>query len=486
MEKMLEEKYEPIIGLEVHAQLRTKTKLFCSCPADYFELPPNQNVCPVCLGLPGTLPVLNEQAVIMAIAVGLALKSEISAVTKWDRKNYFYPDLPKGYQISQYDLPIAKGGYLEFYTGGELKKVHIIRAHLEEDTGRLLHSAEEMEYSSSSFVDLNRAGVPLMEIVSAPEIHSAEEARDYMMALRRLLRFLGVSDGDMEKGSLRCDANVSVRRVGNTIPGVKVEIKNMNSFRAVQRALQYEIERQVEVLENGGEIIQETRGWSEQSQITVAQRSKEYAHDYRYFPEPDLPPLEINQELMENARKYVGELPADLARRFVDELGLNVQEAVQLTESPQVVRLFLDIYNDTKDARNALTWALEVGAPKIRTLAFDEPLPFRNHDVVGLAKLVLEGKLSFTQAKTAFEKAWQLKESPLTIVQREGMVQISDEAEVEKLVDLVIRENQKAVADYANGKDRALDALVAAIMKASKGKANPKLASELLRKKIRG
>src|SRR5918911_4325228 len=323
-------RYEAVIGLEVHAQILTESKMFCSCSTDYLNAPPNSNTCPVCLGLPGSLPVINRRGVEKTILTALALNCEIPEFTKFDRKNYFYPDLPKGYQISQYDLPLSRNGYLEFDVKGERKRCGITRVHLEEDTGKLLHEGAIHE-SQSSLVDLNRAGVPLMEIVGEPDLRSADEAREYVIRLRSILQYIGINHGDLESGQLRCDANVSLRPEGSLEYGTKVEIKNMNSFRSIHRAIEHEIGRQTQVLETGGSLKQETRGWNDAQGITVSQRSKEYAHDYRYFPEPDLPPLSVSREWVGEIKAMLAELPAARKARFIEKLGLSEYDASVLT-----------------------------------------------------------------------------------------------------------------------------------------------------------
>ncbi len=319
-------RYEVVVGLEVHAQVLTQSKMFCSCSTDYLTAPPNANTCPVCLGLPGSLPVINRRAVEATLRTALALNCEIPEFSKFDRKNYFYPDLPKGYQISQYDLPFSRNGHLEFDVKGEARRSGITRVHLEEDTGKLLH-AGAIEEAQSSLVDFNRAGVPLMEIVSEPDLRSADEAREYVVRLRAILQYIGVNNGDMESGQLRCDANVSLRPVGQAELGTKVEIKNMNSFRAIHRAIEYEIGRQTEVLETGGRLVQETRGWNDARGLTVSQRTKEFAEDYRYFPEPDLPPLEVSREWVAEIRSSLPELPAARRERFITTYGLTPYDA---------------------------------------------------------------------------------------------------------------------------------------------------------------
>jgi aspartyl-tRNA(Asn)/glutamyl-tRNA(Gln) amidotransferase subunit B len=481
--------YEIVIGLEVHAQLLTASKMFCGCSADYANAEPNTHVCPICLGYPGVLPVINEQAVDYMMMTALALHCTIPEFSKFDRKNYMYPDLPKGYQISQYDMPLSRNGYLIIRHDGQEKRIGITRVHLEEDTGRLVHRTAHG--SAYTLVDMNRAGVPLMEIVGEPDIRSPEEARLYMEKLRQVLLYLGVSTGRMEEGALRCDANVSVRPAGSTEYGVKTEIKNMNSFRAVERALAYEASRQIEVLRSGGTIHQETRGWNDERGVTVSQRSKEYAEDYRYFPEPDLPPLVISREWVERVRAEMPELPDARERRFMEQYGLTLREAESLTGE----RALADYFERTlaawaggdqnQRAKVASNWILgDLRALlNARATAISES-KVSPEGLAGLLELIESGKISGKQGKDVLERAFSSGEAPAEIVKREGIAQLSDTGELEKIVADVIAENEKAVQDYHAGKTASLQFLVGQVMKRTRGRAKPDVVSPMLQEKL--
>ena len=478
--------YETVIGLEVHCQLRTQSKMFCRCPADYASAEPNTYVCPLCLGMPGTLPVINETAVQWTIRTALALNMRIPELSKFDRKNYPYPDLMKGYQISQYDMPLSEGGWMDVETEALGKRrIGITRVHLEEDTARLLHRENEAG-ERFSLVDVNRSGVPLMEIVSEPDMRSADEARTYLVELRQILRYLGVSTADMEKGSFRCDANISLRPVGSTEYGAKVEIKNMNSFRGVQSALEHEVKRQTEVLRSGGRIDQETRGWDEDRQITLSQRSKEEAHDYRYFPEPDLPPLTITSETVEAIRGDLPELPKERRARFQSVYGLGDFEANLLTEEPSRAD-YLDQtiakLKDPADAREAANWItgdLFAQINKDPSHPDVEEQPIRPGHIAELVGLIVDGDISRSQARTVFEAMYETGNSPAKIVKAKGLTQISGADALAPIIDQVIADNPAAVEDYRSGKEAALKYLVGQVMKHSRGQANPQQASELL------
>jgi aspartyl-tRNA(Asn)/glutamyl-tRNA(Gln) amidotransferase subunit B len=462
------DRWEAVIGMEVHAQLATRSKMFCGCSADYLAAPPNASVCEVCLGLPGVLPVVNARAVELVVRTGLALGSEIARHTKFDRKNYFYPDLPKGYQISQYDLPMCVGGRLE--VGG--RTVRITRVHLEEDTGKLLHAGDALATAAGSLVDLNRAGVPLMEVVTEPDLHSADEARDYAMALRAILRAIGASEADMEKGQLRAEANVSVRRRGSEELGVKTELKNINSFRALQRAVDHEIRRQVDLLESGRLVVQETRGWSEAEQRTFSQRSKEGAEDYRYFPEPDLPPLELEPAWVEGLRAALPELPGARRARLVEVHGISSQDAGLLTEEAATADLFEATVAAGAPAREAANWII-LTQPAL--------------DAAGLAELiglVVAGTINRDQGHQVLEEAQASGRAPAEIVRERGLSQESDEAVLAEVVERVIAENPQAVADVRAGKLKAIGPLVGRVVVATGGRANAKVASELLRSRL--
>jgi aspartyl-tRNA(Asn)/glutamyl-tRNA(Gln) amidotransferase subunit B len=477
-------KWEAVIGLEVHAQLLTQSKMFCPCRADYLGLPPNSNTCPTCLGLPGALPVINAEGIRLTIRTALALNCEIPEFTKFDRKNYFYPDLPKGYQISQYDLPLSRNGWLEFDVGGRSVRAGITRVHLEEDSGTL-HHAGEIQTSAFSLVDLNRAGVPLMEIVGEPDLQTPSEARAYLHTLRQLLIYIGVNDGNMEEGSLRCDANISLRPAGSESLGVKVEVKNMNSFRSVQRALEHELERQTELLDRGGEVAQETRGWSELEQRTVSQRSKEEAQEYRYFPEPDLPPLVITRAEVEEVRAGLPELPAARRARFQSQYGLAEDQALLLTTRPGDAGYFEEVVGHGVDPLLAANWQLGdlQGLCNAANLTVDE-CQVSVSALAELLKLVQGREATAKVAKEVLARAFETGESPAEMVRSQGLGQVSDEAEIAAMVDQAITQNPKAAADYLAGKDQAFRALVGAVMAMSKGRANPASVNQLLRDRL--
>ena len=454
--------------MEVHAQLSTRSKMFCPCGTDYLGAAPNTNVCPVCLGMPGVLPVVNARAVEQVVKTALALGCEVARHTKFDRKNYFYPDLPKGYQISQYDLPLARDGLLQM----DGNAVRITRVHLEEDTGKLLHAGDALQTASESLVDLNRSGVPLMEIVSEPDIHSAEEARDYAIALRAILRAIGASEADMEKGQLRAEANVSVRPRGSPGLGVKTELKNLNSFRALQRAVDEEIRRQVAVLESGGAVLQETRGWSEAEQATFSQRSKEYAQDYRYFPEPDLPPLEVDPAWVAELRAGLPELPAARRSRFQDQYRLPEFDADQLTHDPATADLFEATVAAGAPAKQAANWII------------GEHPTLSAPDLANLIGLVLAGTINRDQGRQVLQDAQASGRPPGEIVRESGLEQVSDESALESAVEKVLSENPQAVADFKGGKQQALGALQGKVKAATGGTANMKVVQRMLLDKL--
>jgi len=491
--------FETIIGLEVHVQLLTRSKMFCGCSADYATAPPNTHVCPVCLGMPGVLPVINRQAVEYTIMTALTLNCTVSEYTKFDRKNYPYPDLMKGYQISQYDAPIGKGGWLGIEVDGQKKKVGITRVHLEEDVAKLLHrkGADGEEYS---LVDVNRSGVPLMEIVGEPDLRSPEEARQYLVKLRSILQYLGVSTGNMEEGSFRCDANISILAEGSSETGPKVEVKNMNSFRAVYQAMDYEAKRQRKAFSEGKKLTQETRGWVEEKGKTVSQRSKEYAHDYRYFPEPDLPPLSISREWVEEIKaKMPKELPEERRDRFMAQYSLSRDDAELLTSSrddADYEEEFIEIFGKTGEgtrlslfekAKLGSNWILgEVrritNANNIEITDFRQRVnPER---LVNLTDLMVKGSITGTIAKPVLEEMFNTGKSAEEIIEERGLSQISDMGELEASTTKVINSNAQAVSDYKAGKDTALKFLVGQVMRATKGRANPVLAGELLKKKL--
>ncbi|MBN1688866.1 MAG: Asp-tRNA(Asn)/Glu-tRNA(Gln) amidotransferase subunit GatB [Candidatus Omnitrophica bacterium] len=478
--------YEPVIGLEVHVQLSTKSKLFCACSTQFGEAP-NQNTCPVCMGWPGSLPVLNEEALKLAVRVGLALHCQVSEKIKFDRKNYFYPDLPKAYQISQYDMPVNKLGWveIEIQNGKEIqkKKIGITRAHLEEDAGKLLHEGVK----DGSLVDYNRAGTPLLEIVSEPEIYSPKEAYEYLKTLKMILEYLEVSDCNMEEGSLRCDANISVRPVGEMKLGTKTEIKNMNSFRAVERALNYEIGRQMEMAAQGEKILQETRLWDETSGQTFSMRSKEEAHDYRYFPEPDLVPFRIAREMMDSIQKALPELPAARAKRFQDDYQLSAYDASVLTQEKALANYFEACVKEGSDPKTACNWILsEVLALLNAKCISVKDSPVQPKDLLGMLRLIEDKTISGKIAKEILPLMFETMKSAADIVQSRGLTQVNDAQLLEDLADKIVQANPVLVEDYRAGKKKALAFFVGQIMKETKGKANPQLVNEILVKKLGG
>lgn len=472
-------RFDTVIGLEVHAELSTKTKIFCSCTTE-FGGEANTHTCPVCLGLPGTLPVLNKAVVEYCIRAGLALGCDISEFSKLDRKNYFYPDLPKAYQISQYDLPLCRGGCITLESG---KKIRIHRIHIEEDAGKLLHSEDGGEYS---LVDYNRVGVPLIEIVSEPDISSADEAVEYLEKLKGILEYTDVSDCKMQEGSLRCDANISLKPHGSEKLGTKTELKNMNSFKALHRAINHEVERQEILLGEGKKIIQETRRWDESKQKTLAMRSKEQAHDYRYFPDPDLVPIEISRDYVSKIKGTLPELPAQKREKFVSEYKLPEYDAGIITSSKHLANFFEESnrnYYNPKAASNFIMGEL-------MRLIKEGDLEYKDIPVIpahlgSLLKLIDEDKLSVSIGKRVFETMFKTGKSPEAIVEEEGLIQISDESELLKLVHQAIDDNPKSVEDYLSGKEKALGFLVGQVMRLSKGKANPQVLNKLIVEKIK-
>ncbi|MBT9161934.1 MAG: Aspartyl/glutamyl-tRNA(Asn/Gln) amidotransferase subunit B [Dehalococcoidia bacterium] len=525
-------KYETVIGLEVHAQLLTRSKMFCGCRTDYADSLPNTHVCPVCLGMPGVLPTINGQAVEYTVMTALALDCTIAVCSKFDRKNYPYPDLMKGYQISQYDVPLSHHGWLEIEVNGRKKRIGITRVHLEEDVAKLLNRTDPSG-ETYSLVDVNRAGVPLMEIVSEPDLSSPDEARLCLMRLHSLLRYLGVSTGNMEEGSFRCDANISLRSGQQSFP--KVEVKNMNSFKSVYLALRYEEERQRKVLEEGGSLVQETRGWDDDKEVTVAQRSKEYAHDYRYFPEPDLPPLILGSEWVEGIRAKLPELPVARRDRFMVQYGLSAYDADLLTsardsadyfesclktsqesrvkslESPSLPHRTLDSRLQTPDSR--LRWRAKAVAnwmlgEYLRLLNLEtsqesrvksqesrggglqtpesrlQTLKITPEHLAGMLDLIEQGILSTTLAKQVFEEMFHSGRQAAQIVAEKGLTLISGTEEIAAIIDQVLRENARAVADFRGGKEQALKFLVGQVMKATEGRVKPDLVSIQLKEKL--
>lgn len=476
--------WEVVIGLEVHAELLTQSKLFCGCSTQ-FGREPNTQVCPVCLGLPGTLPVLNRKAVEYTIKAGLALNCDIAEYSKFDRKNYFYPDLPKAYQISQYDLPLCKDGYITITVGGEEHRIGINRIHLEEEAGKSLHSGDTILGSEHSLIDYNRCGIPLIEIVSEPDIRSPEQARLYLDRLKAILQYIEVSDCKMQEGSLRCDANISLRPKGSTEFGVKSEIKNLNSFRAVQKALEYEVKRQKAQLEAGEPLVQDTRHWDEARGVTVQMRTKEEASDYRYFPEPDLVPVVIDRSWIEAVKETIPELPDARKRRFMDQYGLPEHDAGLLTESKAMADFFEDCVNQYPDAKTVSNWIMSEMLRMINASEQEvEDIAITPGHLVELLRLIDDGTISGKIGKDVFTEMFNTGKKPSVIVKEKGLKQISDEGELEAIVEKVISDNPKSVGDYKSGKKQAVGFLVGQVMKATRGQANPQKVNQLLVKKL--
>lgn len=473
-------KYETVIGLEVHVELNTKSKIFCGCSTE-FGAPPNTHTCPVCLGHPGVLPVLNREAVNFAIKAAMALNCEIAEYSKFDRKNYFYPDSPKAYQISQYDQPIGQAGWIEIEVDGEKKRIGITRLHLEEDAGKLNH----LEEGEGSLVDFNRVGVPLIEIVSEPDLRSPAEARAYLEKLKQIILYTGVSDVKMEEGSLRCDANISLRPVGQKEFGTKTEMKNLNSFRNVERALEYEQKRQAELLDRGERITQQTLRWLESENRTKLMRSKEEAHDYRYFPEPDLVRLEISEEWKEEIRRSLPELPDARKARYMNEFQLSDYDASILTATKVIADYYEQVVAAKVDPKLASNWVITelLGYLNTEGKEITEILMTPAH-LAGMIQLIQKGTISTKIAKKVFKEMLSTGKEPHVIVEENGWVQISDEGQLREEVAKVLAANQDSVEDLKNGKDRALGFLVGQVMKATKGKANPQLVNKLIKEEI--
>jgi aspartyl-tRNA(Asn)/glutamyl-tRNA(Gln) amidotransferase subunit B len=483
-----ESKYEAVIGIECHVELKTHTKMFCAC-LNEFGGEANTKVCPVCLALPGALPVANKEAIEHMILAGLAFNAQIPAFSKFDRKNYFYPDMPKNYQISQYDMPLTQAGVVRYWLeDGTLKECRLTRIHLEEDTGKSTHAGGgdgRIAGSNYSLIDFNRAGVPLMECVSEPDLRSAEEAVAYLEALKRTFVQLGVSDVKMEEGSLRCDANVSIRPAGSTQLGTKTEIKNMNSFRSVYRAIESEIERQIRVLESGSRVVQETRGWDETQGTTHSMRSKEQAHDYRYFPDPDLVPIEVDRAIVDRLKTAIPVLPWQRFERYHLEYGLDAKQATQLIDNVPLAQYFDACVTASGNAQQSMNFVLgdlsrlanETGTPVYESAVSPEHLS-------ELIDLIENKTVNSKIAKELLIRMWSGEGSPKTIVQKDGLAQTSDASEVEKYVDTVLSANEKAVADYKSGKTNILGFLTGQVMKASRGKANPAIVQDLLQRKL--
>lgn len=472
--------YEAVIGLEVHAELLTKTKIFCSCSTE-FGSEANTHVCPVCLGLPGTLPVLNKKVVEFAVKAGLALNCDISNFSKMDRKNYFYPDLPKAYQISQYDLPLCKNGYIEIeLSNGEKKRIGLTRIHIEEDAGKLLH-----ENVDGSLVDYNRTGVPLIEIVSDPDIRTPEEAYLYLTKLKSILEYSEVSDCKMQEGSLRVDTNISVRPVNSKKFGTKIEMKNINSFRAVERALAYEIKRQSKVYENGDNVIQETRRWDDQKGITEVMRSKEEAHDYRYFPDPDLVPIIISDEWREEIRRSLPEMPEHKKARFIKQYDIPEYDASIITSSKPLADFFEKCVTEYASAKTISNWIMGEMMRLLKETGKEiDEMPIKPHQMASLLKLIDKKVITGSIAKTVFEDMFNTGKDPEKIVDEKGLKQMSDVSQLREIAIKIINDNPKSVDDYKKGKDKAIGYLVGQMMKATRGKANPQLANKLLKEEL--
>jgi aspartyl-tRNA(Asn)/glutamyl-tRNA(Gln) amidotransferase subunit B len=473
-------KYEVVIGLEVHAQLLTETKMFCRCSTK-FGSEPNSQTCQVCIGMPGVLPVMNRKAIEYAIRTGLAMNCRIAPYSRFARKNYFYPDLPKNYQISQYELPLCEGGFVEIVVDGEVKKIGLTRIHMEEDAGKNIHEGRG-EYS---FVDLNRTGVPLMEIVSEPDIRSPREAAEYMKKLRAILRYLGVCDGNMEEGSLRCDANISIRPTGQKEFGTRTELKNINSFKFVEKALEYEIKRQVGIVEEGGRIIQETRLWDSAVGVTQSMRSKEEAHDYRYFPEPDLPPIVVEQAWIEEIKSRLPELPDPKRMRFIEQYNLPEYDAELLTSEKATADWFEATVKAGGQPKAVSNWVM---GELMRILNEEnksiEDVPLKPAQLAGMLKLIDDGTISGKIAKSVFDEMYRTGRNAGDIVKEKGLVQISDTAEIEKVIDDLLAEHPGEVERFRAGDEKLIGFFVGQVMKATKGKANPKVLNDLLKDKL--
>ena len=478
--------YEAVIGLEVHAEMLTQSKIFCGCSAK-FGAPPNEHTCPLCLGLPGVLPVLNRRVVEFAIKAGLATECAIAPVSRWARKNYFYPDLPKGYQISQYELPICVGGRIDIEVDGEAKVIRLTRIHMEEDTGKNIHD----QHGDASLVDYNRSGVPLLEIVSEPDLRSPAEAGAYLRKLRTILQYLEVCDGNMEEGSFRCDANVSMRLRGAATLGTKAEVKNMNSFRSVERALEYEISRQTDLIRNGERVSQETRLWDADREMTRSMRSKESAHDYRYFPEPDLLPLAVPEAWIAEIRATLPELPDARRERFMREYGLPPYDAEVLTARKDVADYFEAAVRAHPNAKAISNWVMGDVLRVIRERKLDEALVIREWPVppahlAGLVRLIDDATISGKMAKSVFEQMLATGAAPQQIVADQGLSQVTDSGAIEDAITAVLAANGAKVAEYRAGKDKLFGFFVGQVMKATQGKANPQKVNDLLKQRLAG
>ena len=478
---MAREDYESVIGLEVHAELSTKTKIFCNCSTK-FGADPNTQVCPICMAMPGTLPVLNEKVVEYAVKAGLATNCTISQDSKNDRKNYYYPDLPKSYQISQYDKPLCENGYIEIDTKNGKKKIRLLRIHIEEDAGKLNHD----DFGGGSLVDLNRAGVPLIEIVSMPDLSSAEEAETYLKKLKSILEYIEVSDCKMQEGSFRADVNVSVKKKIDKELGIHTEMKNMNSFRSITRAIEYEVDRQIDVLENGEKVEQETLRWDDVSGKTFSMRDKEDAQDYRYFPEPDLVAIKLSDEYIQNVKENLPELPESRKERYLNEYGMTEKEVGIIVASKYLSDLFEEASSICGNRKAVSNWIIS-DVSRILNEKELEPseIPFTAKELADMVSLIDKGTISSSIGKKVLEELFENPRNPEEIVKEKGWIQISDEGEIQKIVEEILEANPQSVADYKAGKDRALGFLVGQAMKATKGKANPQLLNKLFVEKMK-
>ena len=478
-------KYEAVIGLEIHCELKTKTKIFCGC-ATGFGAEQNTHVCPVCLGLPGVLPTVNRRVVEFGIKAGLATNCTINPYSKFDRKNYYYPDLPKNWQTSQYDLPIAEHGWVDIDVDGKKKRIRLTRIHMEEDAGKLVHSGTTIKDSITSNVDYNRTGVPLLEIVSEPDMSSAEEARIYMEKIKSIMEYIDVSNCRMEEGNLRADVNVSIRPAGSQELGTRTEMKNINSFKGLVDAIDYEIERQTEVLEDGGHVVQETRTWDPARGITLSMRSKENAHDYRYMPEPDLPPIITSDETIEKYRAELPELPDARRARYEKDYGLGDYDAAMITSTRAMAEYYDAVIATGADPKLAANWMMSDLSKKLNEEGITiEKSPVDAQRLGEMIQLIMKDTISGKIAKKVFTEMWTNPDAPEKIVKDKGLVQITDTGAIESAVDAAIAANPKAVAEYQGGKKKALGALVGQVMKATKGKANPQMVNKMLVEKLK-
>ncbi|HOQ39085.1 MAG TPA: Asp-tRNA(Asn)/Glu-tRNA(Gln) amidotransferase subunit GatB [Fervidobacterium sp.] len=477
----MDNRYKPVIGLEIHVQLNTKTKAFCDCSAEVFDLEPNSSICPICTGHPGTLPVPSGEMFKLGIKVASALNCQINLYSRFDRKNYFYPDLPKGYQITQFFHPLAEFGWLE--VNG--KKVHIRRIHLEEDAGKLIHSGDSITESDYSLVDMNRCGVPLAEIVTEPDIESPEQARVFMEKLRAILRYIDASTGDMEKGAMRCDANISVVDTVTGKQSNKVEVKNMNSFKFVEKALEYEFERIIGLMENEQEVDRETRGWNLATKSTVSMRSKEEAHDYRYFPEPDIPPVLLDSEYVEKIKQSLPELPDKRLKRFMESYKLPERDAWTLVEDKQIADFFEEVVSQTKEPKETANWFLTEYFRLIGEHGEDK-IHVTSRHFVELFRLMKDGKISRNMAKEVFQESALSRKMPAEIVKEKGLEQVDDSKLIEEIAKKVIENHPKEVETFRSGKEGLFGFFVGQVMKETRGKANPKVVNEILDKLLRG